>query len=36
LRIYPDRQLGIVVMGNGSSYDREPIARAVLTLGIQR
>jgi CubicO group peptidase (beta-lactamase class C family) len=30
MRIYPDQRLGVVVMGNASSYDREPIAEAAL------
>jgi len=32
MRIYPEEGLGIVVMGNASTYEREPIARAVLAL----
>lgn len=31
LRLYPDRQLGIVVMGNATSYDHDSIARAAVT-----
>jgi len=30
MRIYPDERLGTVVMGNVSSYDREPLAAAAL------
>jgi CubicO group peptidase (beta-lactamase class C family) len=30
MRIYPDDRLGVVVMGNVSSYDREPLAAAAL------
>ena len=30
MRIYPDEGLGVVVMGNATGYDREPIARAAL------
>ena len=29
-RIYPEEGLGVVVMGNASSYDREPLASAAL------
>ena len=31
MRIYPDERLGAVVMGNASSYDREPLAAAALS-----
>ncbi len=30
MRIYPDERLGAVVMGNASSYDREPLAAAAF------
>ncbi len=30
MRIYPGESLGVVVMGNASSYDREPLAAAAL------
>ncbi len=30
MRIYPDDRVGVVVMGNASSYDRKPIAEAAL------
>ncbi len=30
MRIYPGEDLGVVVMGNASSYDREPLAAAAL------
>lgn len=30
MRLYPDDRVGVVVMGNASSYDREPIAQAAL------
>jgi CubicO group peptidase (beta-lactamase class C family) len=32
MRIYPERRLGVVVMGNASNYDRKPIADAALRL----
>ena len=28
MRIYPGERLGVVVMGNAPSYDREPLAAA--------
>ena len=30
MRIYPDNQLGVVIMGNASNYDRESIAQAAI------
>jgi CubicO group peptidase (beta-lactamase class C family) len=30
MRIWPDEEIGVVVMGNASSYDREPLADAAL------
>lgn len=31
LRLYPDHQLGIVLMGNATTYDHHAIARAAMT-----
>jgi hypothetical protein len=29
MRVYPDASLGVVVMGNATSYDHETIVRAL-------
>ena len=31
MRIYPDRRLGICVMGNATSYDHQRVAAAAIT-----
>jgi CubicO group peptidase (beta-lactamase class C family) len=30
MRLYPERGLGIVIMGNATSYDHEAIARSII------
>ena len=31
MRVYPDDGLGVVIMGNATSYDHNTIAESVLT-----
>ncbi len=30
MRLYPDRKVGVVIMGNATSYDHDAIARAAI------
>jgi hypothetical protein len=31
MRIYPERHLGVIVMGNATSYDHQTLAAAVIS-----
>ncbi len=30
MRIYPERKLGVIVMGNATSYDHQQVAAAAI------